>query len=362
VLSAQESESAFGVPLYSKGIQPIWLEIRNDSEEPLWFLPYGTDPEYFSPLEAAYMSRSGFSKKAKRKMEQYFWEQAMGLQIGPGGVRSGFVFTHLDLGTKNFNVDLVGEDKRIRAFTFFISVPGLRMDHQEVDWEKLYSKDEMVSYDGVGLRKALEKLPCCTTDPDGKNFGEPLNLVIVGTGEDLHRALIRTGWNETETGKRTLSSKSESPSLLEDQEKYSPVSPLYFSGRPQDAAFRKTRNPARESVQLRLWLSPMTHEGVPVWVGQISRAIKGRASDVLGTEPDVDEARDYILGNLVYAQSLAKHGYVKGVGHAPISEPRENLTGDPYFTDGYRAVLWVSGEPISFTEVEVLEWEIPPRD
>ena len=62
----------------------------------------------------------------------------------------------------------------------------------------------------------------------------------------------------------------------------------------------------------------------------------------------------------MYAQGLEKYGYAKGVGPAPITEPRENLTGDPYFTDGYRAVLWVSGEPISITEVEALEWEIPP--
>ena len=59
------------------------------------------------------------------------------------------------------------------------------------------------------------------------------------------------------------------------------------------------------------------------------------------------------------SQGLVKFGYVKGVGAAPISEPQANLTGDPYFTDGLRAVLWVSSDPMGFEDLEFMEWEIP---
>ena len=78
-------------------------------------------------------------------------------------------------------------------------------------------------------------------------------------------------------------------------------------------------------------------------------------------DPDVDETRDYLGQDLWYSQVLVKFAYVKGVGAAPISEPRGNLTGDPYFTDGYRAVMWVSDDPIDFEEVEFVRWEIPPQ-
>jgi hypothetical protein len=74
----------------------------------------------------------------------------------------------------------------------------------------------------------------------------------------------------------------------------------------------------------------------------------------------VNEARTYIFQDLLYSQAVAKYGYVKGVGAAPISEPRQNLTGDPYFTDGYRVVLWVSSNPIELERVEFVEWEPPP--
>ncbi len=33
-------------------------------------------------------------------------------------------------------------------------------------------------------------------------------------------------------------------------------------------------------------------------------------------------------------------------------EPRGNLTGDPWFTDGNRAIMLLSSEPVSVTETE----------
>jgi hypothetical protein len=362
VLSAEESEAVFDVPVYEKGIQPIWLEIENNDEDPVWFLPVGLDPDYFAPLEVAYMHRFTFSKKANHQMETYFNEQALGQYIAPGSVRSGFVFTNLDMGSKAFNVDLVGEDHQVRNFTFFISVPGLRVSHQEVDWDNLYSKNEIVTYDEEGLRKALESLVCCATNQDGTKKGDPLNVVLIGKSEDLHYALIASGWDETESAKTFHAMKRRPSSTFLGEDRYAPVSLLYFYGRPQDAGFRKTRETARERNQLRLWLSPMTFEGKPVWVGQISRKVRVRSLlKRRKIEPDLDEVRTYILQDFLYSQGLAKYGYVKGVRGTPMSEPRENLNGDPYFTDGYRLVLWVSSEPISLDEVEFVEWEIPPQ-
>jgi hypothetical protein len=77
-------------------------------------------------------------------------------------------------------------------------------------------------------------------------------------------------------------------------------------------------------------------------------------------DPDVDETREFLVENLAYSQALAKFGYVGGVGAAPIDKPRGNLTGDPYFTDGHRVVLWVSSQPKDIAEIEDLEWGARP--
>jgi hypothetical protein len=360
VLSAEESQALFDLPLYDQGIQPIWLKIENNNEKNVWFTPVGLDPDYFAPIEVAYMNRGMFSGDVNKKMEKYFHDQAITKFIPPGGVKSGFVFTHLDIGTKAFNVDVVGEDNQVRTFTFFISVSGLRVSHQDVDWENLYSKEELVSLDDeVSLRKALENLPCCSTNKDGTKKADPLNIVLVSTGEALHHFLIRSGWNETEKAEAGSASKGRRSPTFAKQYKYEPVIPFFLYGRPQDAAFRKTRETAKERNHIRLWLSPMRFKDTPVWVGQISRDIKVRwLRNVFRIEPLVDEARTYLFQDIMYSRALAKYGYVKGVGAATMSDPRKTLQDDPYFTDGYRAVMWVSSSPTSFSEIEILEWEI----
>ena len=99
-------------------------------------------------------------------------------------------------------------------------------------------------------------------------------------------------------------------------------------------------------------------------VGQISRDIGVRfTSKTITThkiDPAVDETRECLLENLAYKQALQKFAYVEGVGEAPIHQPRGNLTGDPYFTDGYRLVLWVTSKPVDLRDIEVEYWRIPP--
>ena len=64
-----------------------------------------------------------------------------------------------------------------------------------------------------------------------------------------------------------------------------------------------------------------------------------------------------LIEDLIYSQQLAKTGWVKGVGAATRSKPRHNLTGDPYFTAGLRAVLLFDRRPYSFVEIQRFDWE-----
>ena len=361
VLSAEECLAKFSVNLYRRNIQPVWLEIKNNDNKAVWFLPVGLDPHYFTPFEASFMNRFAIRKSDHGEMDRYFFEWGMGNYIAPGGMISGFVFTNLDEGTKAFNVDIIGEDNQLRGFTFFIPVPGIRADHHNIDWETLYSEDEIVEYDESGLRAALENLPCCTTNEKGTEQGDPLNLVVIGDLEDVYYAFIRAGWDETETIYRASVLKTVRSFLFGGRYRYSPVSALYVFGRAQDVALQRARTSIHERNHLRLWLAPMRYEGKLVWIGQISRDIGVRFTTKTITthkiDPDVDETRDFLIQDLWYSQGLKKFGYVKGVGAATFSEPRGNLTGDPYFTDGNRAVLSVSNKPTAFSEVGWFDWE-----
>ena len=357
VLSAEECKEVFGLDLYKRDIQPIWIEIENKYQTMLAFLPYGVDPDYFSPLEIPYMHRSGFSKSARNEMDQYFDAQQMEMWIAPRAVRSGFVFTNLDEGTKAFNVDVMGEDHRLRTFTFFVPVPGLPTSHREVDLESLYPNKKIAAFNTAGLRQALESLPCCTTNKEGTEQGEPINLVLIGKGDDVHSAILRSGWAAT-------AALSDSGST--NTHRYAPVSPLYVYGRHQDVALQKARKIFPGQIQLRAWLAPIRFKGQEVWIGQISRTVGVRTASkekkvTFTIDPDLDEAREQLLQDLFFSQGLLKYGYVGGVDSATMLKPRKNLRGDPYFTDGYRMVVWLSGRAVSLEDVEFAEWEIPPE-
>jgi hypothetical protein len=363
VPSDSEAQDFFGVPLYKRKIQPVWLEISNNRNATVLFLPLGMDPQYFTPIESAFLAAGG-AKKTDAGMRKFFFDRKIDLFIDPGETRTGFMFTALQEGTKSFNVDVYTEDEHIINFTFFVPVPGLRLDHSDVDWDNLYPADEILDVDKHGLIDALTDMPCCTTDAKSAGTGDPLNLVVLGDVDDVYYAFIRAGWDETEVVSMSSLAKMGKSFVSGSEYRYSPVSGLYVFGRPQDVAFQKARDNINQRNHLRLWMSPLRFEGVPVWIGQISRDIGVRLTAKTITthkvDPDVDETREYLIENLAYSQALAKLGYVDGVGAAPINEPRGNLTGDPYFTDGKRAVLWITSTPTDFGDIEILDWGARP--
>lgn len=363
VPSASETRELFGVPLYKRSIQPVWLDISNDRESPITFLPLGLDPQYFTPIESALLGAGG-AGKADATMRKFFFDRKINMFIEPGENRSGFMFTQLQEGTKSFNVDVYTDENQLVNFTFFVPVPGLKLDHHDVDWDNLYADEEVRSLEKDDLIEALEAMPCCTTDKKAEGTGDPLNLVVIGSVDDVYYAFIRAGWDETEAISRSSLTKMGKAFVTGGEYGSSPVSGLYLFGRTQDAAFQKARDNINERNHLRLWLSPLRFEGVPVWLGQISRDIGVRFTAKTITthkvDPDVDETREFLVENLAYSQALAKLGYIDGVGAAPLEAPRGNLTGDPYFTDGKRVVLWISSQPKDFDDIEDLDWGAQP--
>lgn len=344
VPSPEETRAIFGLPLYDRGIQPVWLEIENRGPTRVRLAPVSLDPDYFSPMEVAWVHRKPFSKQGRKDLDAFFHGISMPRQIGPGQTRSGYVFTHAEPGTKGFNVDVFGPAREDHNFTFFVQVPGFEPDHAAIDFDKLYDAEDLRSYDADQLRRALAELPCCTSDFTGTTEGEFINVILVAEGIEVLHALLRARWYETTTGKL--------PNWIANRP--------HWDGRPPDAVFRKGRKKKGERNELRLWLSPMRLGDTPVWLGQVTHF----PPDILGIsflDPDVDEARDYLLQDMWYSQGLRRIAWVstgqpvdfakRKKGHAPGSE---------YFTDGIRVVLWLSGNPVSLAETESLAWDAPP--
>jgi hypothetical protein len=364
VPSAEENKALFSANLALKEIQPIWVKVENHSDRGYYLISAATDPNYFSPNETAFAVHGGLSRPEQAKMENYFRSMSFRNPILPHTAVSGFIFTNLDEGEKVVQIDLIAS-KQIKSFTFFIQIPGIRVDYQMVDFDILYSKEEIVELDEAELRTALENLPCCTTNEEETDFGDPVNLVIIGDFFDVAATFSRRGWLPAEETYSTAIWKTIKSFLFGKRYRYSPVSSLYLYGRHQDLARQKPRHSIHERNHLRLWYSPMRFEGKPVFVGQVSRDIGVRFTTKTWPpvthkiDPDIDEARHAIIEDLLFSQTLAKVGFVKGVGRATPYRPRQNLTGDPYFTDGLRIVLILDKGPISMNQIEGLDWEHP---
>ncbi len=363
VLGGAETREAFGVSMDRKGIQPVWLRIRNDEDVEYIFFTIELDPLYFSAYETSWKNHFFLGGAENRKMDDYMSDQQIDVIVPPRDTLEGFVYTNRDEGAKFVSVVLLG-DNELREFNFTLEVPGLSADYKQVDFDSLYAEDEIVEVDLAGLRKVLEDIPCCALGGDRKTPGDPLNLVVVSDGERVLSPFVHRGWHLTEVIRAASVWGTIRSSLFRSRYRHSPVSPLYLFGRPQDVALQKTRESVDERNHLRLWLSPYRLDGKEVWVGQISRDIGVRLSRKTVVthkiDPEVDEARTYIAQDLLLSQDVGEIAFVKGVGPAHEAEPRHNYTGDPYFTDGLRAVFFFSDAPTSLSEIELRDWEHPP--
>lgn len=365
VLSDEESHAVFGVKLAKKKIQPVWLRIENGDDEPHWVLPVSVDPDYYAPLEAAHKARLTWQGSSNEAMREDFDAKAIKLRIDPGTVNEGFVFTNLDKGAKVVNVDLLSE-QGIERFLFVFRVPGLRVDFEDVDFEQLYDAEDYLEVDEDALRKSLEALPRAVLGKPGGREGDPINLVVVGEGREMLAAFARRGWDVTEAKYGASVWRTIWAGLFGYRYRYSPISPLYVFDRPQDVGLQKARASIHERNHLRLWLSPYRYQGTDVWVGQISRDIGVKLtfkSPTIAThriDSDVDESRTYLLQDILYSGHLAAFGYVEGAEAAGRDAPRENYTGDAYFTDGLRLVIFLRTEKAAISEVRFLDWGVRP--
>lgn len=366
-LSARESRGLFGTDLARSGIQPVWLEVKNGEEVPYWLLAAGLDADYFSAREAAWVRHTRFARSANRQMDEFFDQVQFRSPVLPGTTGAGFVFTNLDEGTKPLAVDLVApRHGAVKSFTYLLRVPGLKTLGSRQDLERIYPPESIVRLQTEAeLRAALERLPGWTTNKSGSARGDPLNLVLIGKQDDLFPAFLRRNWHPTELVYLGSSWKTVKSFLLGSRYRYSPVSPLYALGRFQDLAGQKARQSVHQRNHIRMWLAPLEYQGKKVWLGQISRDIGVRWTlktwnlTTHKIDPDVDEARLGLIQDLLYSQALVKFGFVKGLDPAPPARPYRNLTGDPYFTDGLRAVLVFERRPVALGETEVFDWERP---
>ena len=363
VLTDEESQRYFGASLADHGIQAIWLRVDNDSKSVLQFLPILTDPEYFSEMEVEQLLGSWW-RRASAAIQAVVVQAPLPERILQNQAAAGFVFTHREGGLKLFEVGFETGSEEL-LFRFALPIRGNSYAIEKVDFGNIYPPGAIDDVDFKALRQKLAQLPCCSTNKSGQVNGDPLNIVVVGRGLDALFSFIARGWKLDEPFDVHSVYRTVKAFLFRSEYLNAPVSPLYVFGRQQEVALQKARNTVSLRNHLRLWLAPFTFDGQEVWVGQISRDIGIKLTTQVWyltthrISEAVDQDRFYLLQDLIMSGSVSRVGFVSGVGTSRMPDPRVNLGGDHYLTDGLRLVLFLGTRRRASDAIELLDWEHP---
>lgn len=168
--------------------------------------------------------------------------------------------------------------------------------------------------------------------------GDPINVGLVGTMDDLIDAMNAAGWHAADPVTLKSSVHIVGSVILHRSYPDAPVSPLYYDGRVQDLAFEfPVGKSAKQRQHVRFWkVLPEGDEGRPVWLGAATfdRAVGFNHYTVQVTHhiaADVDAARNFVVDSIVQAHKAVARYHITGVG--PTLNGR-NGGGDRYFTDG----------------------------
>jgi LssY C-terminus len=178
--------------------------------------------------------------------------------------------------------------------------------------------------------------------------GDPLNIALVGSEEDVIRALLAAGWRPADPLSFRSSVRIAVDTVLDKPDPDAPVSNLYLYGRKEDLAFEKPiGHSPRERNHVRFWRSEKMDDGRPIWMGSATHDIGVELSRTTAEvthriSPDVDAERDLLLADLTKANRVLGTRWIDGF-HQELQG--RNGGGDPWHTDGRMAVVTLGAVP-----------------
>ena len=139
----------------------------------------------------------------------------------------------------------------------------------------------------MGLKILLRRrVPRYTITGDGMP-GDPVNLVLTGTQQQLRAAFKRAGWSEADPLGLTSSWRMVRAFVLNSPYPTAPFSTLYLFGRGQDVGFQKAIDDSpRKRHHIRFWALSLEHV----------EANLGKASFWLNTDRPPEDARVHWIG------------------------------------------------------------------
>ncbi len=154
--------------------------------------------------------------------------------------------------------------------------------------------------------------------------GDPLNIALLGTEEDIIRAMTAAGWDPADP----LTFRSS-------------VRIVVLFGRKEDLAFQKpVGGTPKERHHVRFWHMEKTYDDRPAWIGSAAYDIGVELSRTTGQvthhiSPNIDAERDLLVADV----SKAVPAQVQWLDSFHQELRGRNGGGDPWQTDGRLAIV-----------------------
>jgi hypothetical protein len=175
--------------------------------------------------------------------------------------------------------------------------------------------------------------------------GDPLNIALIGSDQDVVRAMTASGWHPADPITFQTSLRIVERTLLKKPNETAPVSHLFLFGRKQDLAFEQPVGASpRQRHHVRYWRAELIDQDPPLWFGaatyDTSVGVSHRTGQVTHhIAADLDAERNKCSADLTRA-GVAEEVYYVERFHDRLEG--RNGGGDVWHTDGRLVVVMLA--------------------
>ena len=173
---------------------------------------------------------------------------------------------------------------------------------------------------------------------------EPISLIILAKDEAAFlEAFSKAGWQLADRPGISTLSRAAFAVWFSNEYDTAPITPAFWNGQPHDFGFQaETADKSlRERHHARFWRSGFrTADGQAIFLGTASFDVGLKWGLTHRIDPNIDAERDFL------ATGLSDTGLVSSQERIQLAAPvlGQNLTGDPFFTDGKAILLRIGAD------------------
>ncbi|HLX42697.1 MAG TPA: LssY C-terminal domain-containing protein [Bryobacteraceae bacterium] len=197
------------------------------------------------------------------------------------------------------------------------------------------------------LEQLTARMPYRAATRSSNRPSDLVNLMFVGSQEQITAAFESAGWTET----KPASAKSIFAGMRAVAESRgfggAPMSALVMDNEAPDMSWQKTLNDMSKRHHIRVWKRPETWEGQQVWIGAATRDVdfaylRPGGAFTHRIDSNIDDERDKVAHDLQFTSCTS---VVDWWQRPDAVRNTRNATGDLMYTDGRLAVIRLNDCP-----------------